>query len=631
MKSEANMVIAAIDEGQADVESRGLEAHSKEGTWIAYKKRKELYDVILGEQEKQMRARKKDWDKIAKLSSSESARCRKEAVSRGKEDERVAKLCHGTNGTDVPPLRKPPLPTSSLPSLASSFVSDDSADEVAEERKIPSDIPENDSSDEEGSRWFYANIVTSPRKLFAAKQPDFHDSKPRIKSPPRKEKQLLRKKSASDDDTPSFAGESEHSDSCTSESDSEHPLHSYMTNPRKMYGDKRLMPDFHDSSSKIKSPRRSEKGALLMLNASVHTETEGDEDDLSVLSASSDSDVSSIVSDSEHSFFSSINPNSPCTSPGRLSKDSAKKLLKDYHEGLDAEKKGKIVPKEKGQVDGVEVNQKKKRKSRKKKLSDELKSMKKKKKKKQSGAQANPTKKKKKKKLATKLKLDDLNLSLSALDGLASHSKHCAVRRSSDSMNSSSSGLQSALSVESALASPKATKLLLGALHKVSPSKSPLTIRMEDELSPTTKNTVPRRSGSPFTARKEAELMGASQKVNATAPRRSRSPTSFRREDELVVSPQIHASSRRSRSPFAARMEDELNKSSPETKGSVSPRRSRSARKQDDSSSPRGVARRRSASPHIARKMDTYASPRKSVDNDETRRRRSLFAKLSTV
>ena len=94
MKLEADRAISAIDEGCEDVETRGLEIHSAEGVWTTYKKRRDLYDIILDEQDKQMRSKKNDWHAIAKLNKMQSAKCLEEAICRGKADEEEAKICY---------------------------------------------------------------------------------------------------------------------------------------------------------------------------------------------------------------------------------------------------------------------------------------------------------------------------------------------------------------------------------------------------------------------------------------------------------------------------------------------------------------------------------------------------------
>ena len=126
LKNDAYRAVAALEAGHDDVDERGLELHTQLGAWNAYKAKQDMYNAVLGEQDKQARARKQDWDEIARLYRNETEKCIEEAVARGKKDEEEAQAIYlrKTASTQKEAICR--KSSSSIPSLASSSVSDDS-------------------------------------------------------------------------------------------------------------------------------------------------------------------------------------------------------------------------------------------------------------------------------------------------------------------------------------------------------------------------------------------------------------------------------------------------------------------------------------------------------------------------
>lgn len=91
MKSEAYSTVAAADAGLPDVEVRGLEGQTSNGAWIAYKARKDAYDIVLGEMEDAERGGYKvDWEKVARMYREEcSDKSLRDAMERARDDRRA--------------------------------------------------------------------------------------------------------------------------------------------------------------------------------------------------------------------------------------------------------------------------------------------------------------------------------------------------------------------------------------------------------------------------------------------------------------------------------------------------------------------------------------------------------------
>lgn len=74
-------------------EARGVETLTQEGAWKAYKARRDLYNLVLDEQEEQKRRNVTDHLQIATLAAKESETAVREAQARAKRDHKEAKRC----------------------------------------------------------------------------------------------------------------------------------------------------------------------------------------------------------------------------------------------------------------------------------------------------------------------------------------------------------------------------------------------------------------------------------------------------------------------------------------------------------------------------------------------------------
>ena len=97
MKRENELAAMAMDDGKANVEGRGLEGHTEQGKWLAFKARMDATNAVLDEQDRQMgRGRRRivtaklNHVKIRAIYLEVSEQYGIEAVERGQQDEKEA-------------------------------------------------------------------------------------------------------------------------------------------------------------------------------------------------------------------------------------------------------------------------------------------------------------------------------------------------------------------------------------------------------------------------------------------------------------------------------------------------------------------------------------------------------------
>ena len=90
MKDDALRHVAALDAGLEDVDARGLEERTKAGAWEAFQARSQAYNLVLGLQERQKKAKADDPYAIADVYSEQSQLRMEIAQARAQEDEKVA-------------------------------------------------------------------------------------------------------------------------------------------------------------------------------------------------------------------------------------------------------------------------------------------------------------------------------------------------------------------------------------------------------------------------------------------------------------------------------------------------------------------------------------------------------------
>lgn len=71
-------------------ETRGLEYRTQEGSWERYQNKRDVYNAVLDEQDRQWKVDQDDFEKIREIYLSHSNKCTQAAVMRGKNDEKVA-------------------------------------------------------------------------------------------------------------------------------------------------------------------------------------------------------------------------------------------------------------------------------------------------------------------------------------------------------------------------------------------------------------------------------------------------------------------------------------------------------------------------------------------------------------
>jgi hypothetical protein len=71
--------------------SRGLEYRTQEGAWARYENKRDAYNAVLDEQDRQWKEDIDDWEKISRLYLQHSSKCLKSAFERGANDEKEIK------------------------------------------------------------------------------------------------------------------------------------------------------------------------------------------------------------------------------------------------------------------------------------------------------------------------------------------------------------------------------------------------------------------------------------------------------------------------------------------------------------------------------------------------------------
>lgn len=94
IKSAYQLTIFMMEAGETlDSEehtSRGLEYRTQEGAWARYENKRDAYNAVLDEQDRQWQRDEDDYDEIARIYLEHSAKCAEAAAQRGKEDEKAA-------------------------------------------------------------------------------------------------------------------------------------------------------------------------------------------------------------------------------------------------------------------------------------------------------------------------------------------------------------------------------------------------------------------------------------------------------------------------------------------------------------------------------------------------------------
>jgi hypothetical protein len=96
IKSAYQMTIFMMEAGETitgDVEhtSRGLEYRTQEGAWARYENKRDAYNAVLDEQDRQWKVDKDDHEKIRQIYQKHSTKCANAAVVRALQDERDIK------------------------------------------------------------------------------------------------------------------------------------------------------------------------------------------------------------------------------------------------------------------------------------------------------------------------------------------------------------------------------------------------------------------------------------------------------------------------------------------------------------------------------------------------------------
>lgn len=101
MKDDALRHVSAIDAGLEDVDARGLEERTATGAWEAFQARTQAYNLVLGLQERQKKAKEDDPFAIAEVYGEQSRSRIAIAQARAQEDEKVARKYLKSTKVDV--------------------------------------------------------------------------------------------------------------------------------------------------------------------------------------------------------------------------------------------------------------------------------------------------------------------------------------------------------------------------------------------------------------------------------------------------------------------------------------------------------------------------------------------------
>jgi len=69
--------------------SRGLEYRTQEGAWARYENKRDAYNAVLDEQDRQWKKDLDDWEAISKVYREHSEKCQKAANERAAKDEKI--------------------------------------------------------------------------------------------------------------------------------------------------------------------------------------------------------------------------------------------------------------------------------------------------------------------------------------------------------------------------------------------------------------------------------------------------------------------------------------------------------------------------------------------------------------
>lgn len=95
IKSSYQATIHLMEMGQVreddDNTCRGLEYRTQEGAWARYENKRDAYNAVLDEQDRQWKVDKDDEEKISRIYLEHSTKCTQAAISRGAMDAKEAK------------------------------------------------------------------------------------------------------------------------------------------------------------------------------------------------------------------------------------------------------------------------------------------------------------------------------------------------------------------------------------------------------------------------------------------------------------------------------------------------------------------------------------------------------------
>jgi hypothetical protein len=157
MKDDALRHVSAIDAGLFDVDARGLEERTASGAWEAFQSRSQAYNLVLGLQERQKKAKEENPHAIAEVYGEQSRLRMVIAQARAQEDEEVAQKY--LNSTKLESRRTVPrvslamldLQKKATPQRSSSVESMDNWENLLLETKESlRSIPAPDDDEEEG-------------------------------------------------------------------------------------------------------------------------------------------------------------------------------------------------------------------------------------------------------------------------------------------------------------------------------------------------------------------------------------------------------------------------------------------------------------------------------------------------
>jgi hypothetical protein len=95
IKQAYQLTIFMMESGETvtgdDHTSRGLEYRTQEGAWARYENKRDAYNAVLDEQDRQWKVDKDDYEKIRMIYLKHSTKCANAAIVRALQDERVSK------------------------------------------------------------------------------------------------------------------------------------------------------------------------------------------------------------------------------------------------------------------------------------------------------------------------------------------------------------------------------------------------------------------------------------------------------------------------------------------------------------------------------------------------------------